>query len=65
MSNAEAAAVLTILKDSDQWNLFWPTPANAKLNIDRIIFQIRRLMLEKKRWPCGRKSARIAADVNS
>ena len=30
MSNAEAVAALTTLRDSNQWNLFWATPANAK-----------------------------------
>jgi len=30
MSNAEAVAALTTLRDSGQWNLFWTTPANAK-----------------------------------
>ncbi len=30
MSNAEAVAALTTLKESGQWNLFWPTPVNAK-----------------------------------
>ena len=30
MPNAEAVAALTTLRDSDQWNFFWPTPATAK-----------------------------------
>jgi hypothetical protein len=30
MSNAEAVAALTTLRDSSQWDLFWTTPANAK-----------------------------------
>jgi hypothetical protein len=30
MPNAEAVAALTTLRDSGQWNLFWPTPATAK-----------------------------------
>ena len=30
MSNAEAVAALTTLKDSNQWNLFWPKPATTK-----------------------------------
>ena len=30
MPNAEAVAALTTLKDSNQWNLFWITPANTK-----------------------------------
>jgi len=30
MSNAEAVAALTTLRDSGQWNFFWPTPANEK-----------------------------------
>lgn len=30
MSNAEAVAALTTLRDSRQWDLFWTTPANAK-----------------------------------
>ncbi len=29
ISNAEAVAALTTLKDSGQWNLFWATPAKA------------------------------------
>ena len=30
MTNAEAVAALTTLRDSNQWNLFWPTPATTK-----------------------------------
>ena len=29
-SNAEALAALTTLKDSNQWNLFWPNPSLTK-----------------------------------
>ena len=31
MPNAEAVAALTTLRESDQWNLFWPTLDAAKI----------------------------------